>query len=629
MLRRLPHLTRAQTDRQDTFDLLLDEVQARDTAAAIIEQKRIAALQLLHAVPKPTLKESTAIVAAVRELDPSDPFLMILDAHYQLLSGQPQNAVTLLRTVFQKTRARSVGMRLAQALLLQKRYEELLTHSIVLFQLFPAIDTFAVRAQSWIGLQSSGHDPFEMDPALTPATSIAQRIREAYGQARDTAPISASILLPLLAEAAAINGDSAALDYAIDEALANSNASAAQLLQIRTIESARNGPRADALLERAKERNAPEIEIALISAHRLRNDGKLPEAIALIANVIDAQPAGPIRNQVARRALGFLATSSAADPSTITMMRQLLTDAPDDPATSRILLATPGIWGRFPDVADEALEVLATITGNDAPSVVIARARRVLHQDSEDPKARADAVVALNDLLLRSPQSVSAMLVMSDLLRSGPTPDYERAANYLRTALETRPDQVALYPLLVQLLQQVGDHPRALEYLQRYREATSSDSMASQTRIALLLRQGEYAQAIDELRTLALISGDIGDRISLAQLLARVGRLKEALAEYETALASEPDHRLARVGRALLLANTGRLDEALASIEALPVESESARSRTFINLYLAAGETPQALSTAETLVTIDPDTPWAWTILGQLRHSRWRHPGCY
>ena len=203
--------------------------------------------------------------------------------------------------------------------------------------------------------------------------------------------------------------------------------------------------------------------------------------------------------------------------------------------------------GQLPEPGQSALDRIAELLGVESSTYIIAGARKVISTQINDDAARANSIVALNEVVRKSPESVVAMLVLSDLLRMGNNPDYSGSANYLRRALETRPDQASLYPTIIQLHQKIGDRDRAIEYLQRYQKI-APNMTASRNRVSLFVKQGLTREAILELEGIAAESKSPLDRISLALFLAREGMIEQALAQYDLALELDAENRLHSTG---------------------------------------------------------------------------------
>ncbi len=156
---------------------------------------------------------------------------------------------------------------------------------------------------------------------------------------------------------------------------------------------------------------------------------------------------------------------------------------------------------------------------------------------------------------------------------------WEQAAGAFQKALEIDPDSVAAHRGLGFALSRLGDTAGAerefrlaLAGLEAGRGGAGSSEDAGHVAGLLgnlLLAQGRDAEALPHLRRGLDVLEDPAARAeqrrALADTYARLGRLDEALAEYDALLATpEGDTAATRVRRATVLVNLGRGDEALA-----------------------------------------------------------------
>ena len=163
---------------------------------------------------------------------------------------------------------------------------------------------------------------------------------------------------------------------------------------------------------------------------------------------------------------------------------------------------------------------------------------------------------------------------------------WDQAAGAFQRALEIDPDSVAARRGLGIALSRLGDTAgaerelrRALAILEARRGGAGSGSASGEEagQISgllgnLLLAQGRDGEALPHLRRGLAVLDDPANRAdqrrALGDTLARLGRLEEALAEYDAVLATpEGDTAANRVRRATVLVNLGRGDEAVAEFQ--------------------------------------------------------------
>lgn len=599
------------------YERLLEASTADDTARAQIDEMVLEVYRAGDTGPG-ELQDRLERIREARRFAPSNRSLALLEAETLERTGLRDAAIELYRDSFERTLSRQAGLELVDLLLRVRRYEEALQQSERLFGRYPNLESYLSRARAWIAIRQSGGDPFLLEGTGDDRPTIADRIRGAYVQTGRTAPEASTVLLPLLAAAAVLDEERSILEFAIDEALAHESISPSNLIQIANIRQGPDEKRIEELLTRAEELGAGAIEIGFARAEQARLTGDSEQVVAILDGLSRLPELDEPGNEAyLRRILTYL-TDAEEGPGVLERMASILDRLPEDHEAATIVISFPGIWSSDPELANRALDQIERLVGRNSDTYVIAEARRAASAEMIDEAERSRLVVALNDLVRRSPGSVGALLVLSDLLRTGADPDWSASATFLRRVLELRPDQVGLYPTAIQLHQRIGDRDRAIEYLQRY-QALAGDSAAARRRVALFVAQGLGDQAIEELELIADDSGSALDRISLAMFLARENRIEEALDQYEIALGIEPANRFAFDGRLILLATTGRLDEALAIAQRSDLLDERQKLTLRIELLLAAGEIDAASRVAGDLLEAHAEHVGTWLVVSRVR----------
>ena len=124
--------------------------------------------------------------------------------------------------------------------------------------------------------------------------------------------------------------------------------------------------------------------------------------------------------------------STQSSEELLTRMREIYDEIPNDHEAARIITSYPGIWVSSPELSHSAIDRIAELLGVESSTYIIASARKVISTQINDDAARANSIVALNEVVRKSPESVVAMLVLSDLLRMGNNPDYWRSGEGCR-----------------------------------------------------------------------------------------------------------------------------------------------------------------------------------------------------
>jgi tetratricopeptide (TPR) repeat protein len=137
-----------------------------------------------------------------------------------------------------------------------------------------------------------------------------------------------------------------------------------------------------------------------------------------------------------------------------------------------------------------------------------------------------------------------------------------------------------------------------------------------------LFEQGRFAEAIEELRRFAVdVPNDrfvTTARGLVAESLQRLGRLDEAIQEYEGVTAAWPQSEPAWRGLGLALAQAGRHREAIAALErAIALDAANGGTRRAIaSLLLQEDKPSDALPHAEAAVRLAPSDPAARFVTG-------------
>ena len=606
-----------QAAGEDVYERFLTRSKEVDTARGRIDEMTVAAFRSRTAKDIKALRESIEAIDEVLELAGNQKALLVIKAEQLQKSGQADAAVGLYRDIFERTGSRSAGRQLATLLLQLNRSQEALRHGLELHRNYPSLDSLLVRMQAWIAMKRTGLDIGMVDSSFNDGSKVTDKILDTYTRSKDLIPESSARILVYLAEAAGLEGDRETIEYAIEEALNSDSVTGRELLLILAVDERNGGANGDRLLQRASDKGASSFDTTFALAERARYAGEEAAAIAIISDLGSMQHSSDAeRRRSQRRLLGFLARSSSEE--VLPMIRRIFDDLEDDAASARIVCSYPDIWKRSPELAMKALAQVERLLGSNSNPYRLANARRVINMAIDDESERADAIVELNEVVQASPGSVDALLLLSDMLRSGRSPDLSASASYMRKAIDAQPNQTSLYPILIQMLQQIGDRERAIQYLEKYQDVATG-SAAARTRVALYVGQGDSEKAIGELTAIANESGSILDRTSLALFLARVGRVEESLEQYGLILDAEPDNRFAFDGKVILLATIGRIGEALSIVENSEEIDEHKKLSLVVELHNAASDVASALAACDVLVAEHPDKVSTWLITGRIR----------
>lgn len=202
-------------------------------------------------------------------------------------------------------------------------------------------------------------------------------------------------------------------------------------------------------------------------------------------------------------------------------------------------------------------------------------------RSGDDPEAAAQAISSLSEAVRLDPEDLRSRSELARLLAASQRG--EEAATHLRELVRRAPDAFGELLLLAQLRLTAGDREQAFDYLlQSLRiEPRQSDAreMADD-----LLRNGEIPgrspeEALAEVVALYEAGSieypdDQALRLSLADGLARLGRLDEAAQAFERLLAAEPRSEIALMGLAMVRRQQRRLEDAEAALVRLLQEND-------------------------------------------------------
>ena len=210
-------------------------------------------------------------------------------------------------------------------------------------------------------------------------------------------------------------------------------------------------------------------------------------------------------------------------------------------------------------------------------------------------------------------ESRSAALLLQQASTADLTTNTPWREHLVRRALALDPDDSDALFDLATMLRVLRRYEEALELLQRHRRLFPGDLqvVADIGRCLSGLRQ--YGAAEPVLRQ-ALEGLDTAEtRYDLALVLDRVGRLDEAVAEYERALDWNPNHVDALINLAIVLVRQGLLARATRLIErAVAVDPDHADAQANLGaLYLARGEREAAGRAFREALELAPGHPAA------------------
>ncbi|HEU4688259.1 MAG TPA: tetratricopeptide repeat protein [Vicinamibacterales bacterium] len=242
--------------------------------------------------------------------------------------------------------------------------------------------------------------------------------------------------------------------------------------------------------------------------------------------------------------------------------------------------------------------------------------RVVAHADRQAAYASySDPMV---DRLARESRSSTFLLQQAAAVDSGDNAPWKEYL--LVRAVEFDPSNPAVLYELGTLRRSLGRNAEALELFLRYAQLVPDDYQGLGQIGSCLGDLGRYTEAESYLRRAAELAEDAITHYDLGVVLTRMGRVTEAVGEYERALERDPTHVRARTNLAVNLVNMGQLARAARELgRVLEIEPENAGAHTNLGLVLAQqGQLARAVHEFREALRIDPQQSQARTALDVL-----------
>ena len=204
-------------------------------------------------------------------------------------------------------------------------------------------------------------------------------------------------------------------------------------------------------------------------------------------------------------------------------------------------------------------------------------------RSGDDPEAAERAVASLSEAVRLDPEDLRSRSQLARLLAA--LQRGEEAATHLREILSRAPDAYSDLLLLAQLRLSAGDREQAFDYLLQSLRIEPRQPEAREMVDDLLRDRGIPGRSPDEAlaEVVALYEKGSADhpddqalRLSLADGLARLGRLEAAAEAFERILAAEPRSEIALMGLAMVRRQQRQLEDAEAAL--LRLLEENSRS---------------------------------------------------
>jgi tetratricopeptide (TPR) repeat protein len=197
----------------------------------------------------------------------------------------------------------------------------------------------------------------------------------------------------------------------------------------------------------------------------------------------------------------------------------------------------------------------------------------------------------------------------------------DEAIDQYRQALALQPTSFDLHSNLALALAQSGHLPEALDELDRaLRIWPSAPGFAH--RGDLLIRMGRAADALAEYqKAVALDPDNAQARYALGDFAAQSGRFPEAMEQYQAALRGNPGFAPAHINLGNIYFQSGQIPQAIVQYR-LALASDPSNANTHLNLGSAlvkSGQIPAAIEQYQAALAINPGLTAAQTMIERLQ----------
>jgi tetratricopeptide (TPR) repeat protein len=282
---------------------------------------------------------------------------------------------------------------------------------------------------------------------------------------------------------------------------------------IRPVDSAT----AASLVERARALDPTSARVARATAVGLASSGNLAEAKKALSVAVESSQ-GEERLQQQLRLGAFL--DQTKDPQAASFLTALAEEHPTTPAAQLALLES-GAARTQKDASAKAITRLREVAGDESTLWRTHQARWLLTFDAS-PSNAAKAIPLLGEVLRVDPHDVAARSLMAEALLV--LKDRDGAITHLTAAVDGDSSGVALYPRLIELLQEAGRSEELSHRLMLFRIAPIGTPELRRQRARVMASQRQWDQAAADYAALEA-SSTLEDRFAQASIAVRQGDL--------------------------------------------------------------------------------------------------------
>jgi len=567
-----------------------------------------------------------ARIAGPTRACPKDPLVAMIVADVLLEAGEFDEAQALLVQSYDSTGQgyQPVGVRAVRASILLGRVRDAFRIAEDLLVRFgpsgdPAVAMLAVEA--WAAVLEANYQPTTRGGIYgTDSPDALRRLWASLAGAGATHGPAA--LAPAVADVFLARGDRATAKEILEHAVSGDSGSIDGIGRARLFQALTTAAGVDAALQGAligQLGTDDDGALAAIVADRLIAQGERDAALRVIESAL-GKSAPAMRRKLERLRRPIV------DPKGLSSWLAEELRADRSVETSTFVLSRPEAWsGTDGALAFNAIAAMRDALGPDSIRVVVAEAAATLTFHPDDRARLASSITALDAAAQRSPDATSVLTTLAALFERQSPPQFDRSAKLLQRAAEAEPGSVAIYPQLINALQQSGDFDGAERALEGYVRLVGEDLQSKRAVADLKVRQGQLAEAAQIREQVVGRSKEVVDTIALARIRQKMGdmraaealllQLRDGMAARSSAPGSSVIGDAGETGRVLLLereialvyARDGRMEEARASLARAVERLGASRVEELrANVELAYGDLAVALELAGAIVARDP-----------------------
>lgn len=417
---------------------------------------------------------------------------------------------------------------------------------------------FVLLARAYLDSRDAGQ--MEPDP------QTERELIDLLAAARRDAPADPDVS-SLLCSLLWVAGESEEAMKSLREATDPPQTSADMLIAMAEVSRRRGMGVEDGLLARAAAE--PGAAATLVRCRRLIASGKPNEALELLDQAIAAsKPQGDERRRLQGARISCLAQAHPGEVGPA--LDAMLEESAASPLALEFIMAQPQAW-EDPVRAAQIVKAVRQALGEQSPPARLAEATFLLRHHAQEEPQLANAIVLINGVLEQHPESRAALSLLADALTIGSHPNLSRAVECMESAASLYPGEASIRLRLIGLLQLKGDYAAAARHLAALSRLSDGDPSARRQELRLLVDQGDLDSGLARAAAIVTPQSPIADRLLLAQMSRRAGRLEEAERLYRQLLAESPADPLVLSQAADFYADTGRLEQGAELLESASI----------------------------------------------------------